>query len=89
MRGTFALTNSISAHAFIQDFIPYKFGAIAFYKHVRHLLFKNYVLIIAIMRILQQAFILHITMSRQCSTTMDFLMLTKIIKQLHTILSTY
>jgi hypothetical protein len=57
------MQGSICAHTFILVFIPYKSGTIAFDKHTR--------LIIAIVRSLQQAFILHITMSRQCSTTIE------------------
>jgi hypothetical protein len=65
------MQGSICAHTFILVFIPYKSGTIAFDKHTRLFLSKNYVLIIAIVRSLQQAFILHITMSRQCSTTIE------------------
>jgi hypothetical protein len=63
MRSTFALNNLISAHTFILVFVAYKPGAIAINKHLRLLLPENYVGIVAFMRILQRALILHITMS--------------------------
>jgi hypothetical protein len=43
MRGTFALSNSISAHTSILVFVAYKLGAIAINKRLRLLLPKNYV----------------------------------------------
>jgi hypothetical protein len=63
MRGTFALSNSISAHTFILVFVAYKLGTIAINQRLRHLLPKNYVGIVAFMRMLQRGLILHIKMS--------------------------
>jgi hypothetical protein len=80
MRGTFALNNSIYAHTFILVSVAYKLGAIGINKHLRLLLPKNYISTVAFMRMLQRVLISHITMSLWCSTTMDFLMLPKIIK---------
>jgi hypothetical protein len=77
MRGTFALNNSVSAHTIITAFVAYRLSAIAFNKHLRLLLPKDYVPIVAYMRMLQRAFILHITMRLQCSATTDFLLLSR------------
>jgi hypothetical protein len=63
IRGTFALSNLISAHTFILVFVAYNLGAIAINKRLRLFLPKNYVGIVALMRMLQRALILHITMS--------------------------
>jgi hypothetical protein len=56
MRGTFALSNSISAHTFILVLAVYKLGDIAINKHLRLLLPKNYIRIVAFMLMLQRAF---------------------------------
>jgi hypothetical protein len=78
----------MSAHTFILVFVAYRSSAIAFNKHLGLLLLKNYVRIVACMRMLQRVFILHITMSPRYSATMNFLLLTEIIEELYTILST-
>jgi hypothetical protein len=85
MRGTFALSNSISAHTFILVLAGYKSGAIVLNKYPRLLLPRNYVRIVAFM--LQRVFLSHITISFRCSTTIDFLLLTEIMEELHTTLS--